>query len=132
MTRRGMTVLELLVAGAALATLMAVCLQMLSAAAAQRRAAEDRQTAIREAANLMERLGTVPFDRLTPGGVGAVRLSGEARRGLPGGELEIQLSSPPGQPDAKRIVVLLRWQDRTGRFLRPVRLVAWRYRGIYD
>lgn len=130
MTRRGMTVVELLFAGALLATLMAVCLEMLSAAAAQRRATEDRQTAIREAANLMERLGTVPFDRLTPEGVGAVQLSGEARRALPDGELQIQLSSPSGEPDAKRIVVLLRWQDRTGRFLRPVRLVAWRYRGI--
>ena len=107
-----------------------VCLQMLSAAAAQRRAAEERQTAIREAANLMERLGTVPFDRLTPEGVAAVQLSGEARRALPEAELEVQLSSPPGQPEAKRIVVLLRWQDRTGRFLRPVRLVAWRYQGI--
>jgi len=130
MTRRGMTILELLVAGAALATLMAVCLQMLSAAAAQRRATEDRQAAIREAANLMERLGTVPFDRLTPEGVGTVQLSGEARRALPDAELQIQLSSPPGQPEAKRIVVLLRWRDRTGRFLRPVRLVAWRYQGI--
>ena len=130
MTRRGMTVLELLFAGALLAVLMTVCLQMLSAAAGQRRAAEDRQTAIREAANLMERLSTVAWDDLTPEAVGDVQLSDEARRALPGGELEIQLSSPAEQPEAKRIVVLLRWQDRAGRFVRPVRLVAWRYQGL--
>jgi len=130
MTRRGMTMLELLLAGVLLGVLMTVCLQMLSAAAAQRRAADDRQTAVREAANLMERLSTVSFDALTPEGVGQVQLSDVARRALPGGELEVQLSSPPEQPGAKRIVVLLRWQDRTGRFVRPVRLVAWRYRGI--
>jgi len=130
MTRRGMTMLELLFAGVLLGVLMTVCLQMLSAAAAQRRAGDDRQTAIREAANLMERLSTVSFDGLTPEGVANVQLSDEARRALLGGELEIQLSSPPEQPGAKRIVVLLRWQDHTGQFVRPVRLVAWRYRRI--
>ena len=130
MTRRGMTMLELLFAGVLLGVLMTVCLQMLSAAAAQRRATDDRQTAIREAANLMERLSTVSFDKLTPEGLGDLKLSDEARRALPGGELQVQLSSPPEQPGAKRIVVLLRWQDHTGQFVRPVRLVAWRYRRI--
>jgi type II secretory pathway pseudopilin PulG len=130
MTRRGMTMLELLFAGALLAALATVCLQMLSAAAAQRRAADDRQRAILEAANLMERLSTVSFEKLTPEGVGQVQLSEEARRALPGGELEIQLTSAPEEPEAKRIILLLRWQDHTGQFVRPVWLVAWRYRGI--
>jgi type II secretory pathway component PulJ len=119
--------LELLIAGVLLGVLMTVCVQMLSAAAAQRRAADDRQTAIREAANLMERLSTVSFDKLTPEGVAKLQLSDEARRALPGGELEIQLSSPPSEPGAKRIVLLLRWQDRSGRPVRPVRLTAWRF-----
>ncbi len=130
MTRRGTTILELLFAGALLATLMTVCLQMLAATAAQHRAAEDRQTAIREAANLMERLGAISFDDLTPQRVAQVQLSQQARRALPGGELEIELNGPADQPAVKRIVVLLRWQDKTGRFVRPVRLVAWRYEGI--
>lgn len=130
MTRRGTTVLELLFAGALLAVLMTVCLQMLAATAAQHRAAEDRQTAIREAANLMERLGAISFGDLTPQRVAQVQLSEQARRALPGGELEIELNGPAGQTAAKRIVVLLRWQDKTGRFVRPVRLVAWRYEGI--
>jgi Tfp pilus assembly protein PilE len=130
MTRRGTTMFEVLCAGALLAVLMAACLPMLSAAAAQRRAAENRQTAFQEAANLMERLSTVPFDQLAPERVGHVQLSAEANRALPGAKLEIQLSSPPDQTDAKRIVVLLRWPDRTGRFVRPARLVAWRYRGV--
>lgn len=130
MSRRGMTVLELFFAGALLVVLMTVCLQMFSAAATQRRATQQRQTAIREAANLMERLSSTAWDELVPEAVGDVQLSEQARQALPGGEVEIQLSSPADQPDAKRIVVWLRWQDRTGQPIRPVRLVAWRYRGI--
>ena len=59
-----------------------------------------------------------------------IQLSEEARRSLPGGELEIDLATSPDEPDAKRIALLLRWQDRTGEFVRPVRLVAWKYQGI--
>ncbi len=129
MTRRGMTMLEILCAGAMLGALLVVCLQLFSAAAGQRRAAQQRQAAIREAANVMERLDGLSFDRLTPEGVGRVQLCDEARQALPGAELEIQLSTPAGEPEARRITVLLRWQDRTGRPLRPVRLVAWRYGG---
>ena len=45
MTRRGMTLLELAVAGTLLGTLLVVCLQLLQATAAQRRAADQRQLA---------------------------------------------------------------------------------------
>lgn len=156
MTRRGTTMVELLVAGVLLVALTAVCVQMLAVLAGHRRAVEQEQTAIREAANLMERLAAVPWDELTPEGVRDVRLSEEARRALPGGELEISVTSskfgeplagervagdrvagversepPVAQvPGAKRILVSIRWQDRTGRFVRPVRLAAWRYGGI--
>jgi hypothetical protein len=51
---------------------------------------------------------------------------------LPGGKLQIELTGPAGQPGTKRIAVSIRWQDRTGEFLPPVRLVAWRYQGIGD
>ena len=46
MTRRGMMMLEAIVAGTLLGTLLVICLQLLSAAAAQRRAADQRQCAI--------------------------------------------------------------------------------------
>ncbi len=128
MTRRGTTLLEVTVAAAMLMGMMAVCLQMFGAVAAQNRAAEIRQTAVREAANAMERLRAVSWDELTAKNLQNVRLSEEASRALPGGELRIESTVPTDESDAKRIAVSVRWQDRTGRFMQPVRLVAWRYR----
>ena len=61
MTRRGMTLLELVVAGALLGTLLVVCLQLLAATAAQRRAADQRQLAVLEVGNVMERLAARPW-----------------------------------------------------------------------
>ena len=134
-TRRGVSLLELMVATMLLAAIMTVCLQMLTVTAAQHRALEDRQTAIREAANLMERLSAKAWDDLTAESVRDVQLSEQARRSLPDANLEIKLTSPPitssdGEPDTKRIAVAVHWQQRAGEPRRHVQLVAWRYRGI--
>lgn len=130
MTRRGITLLETMVAGILVVAMMTVCLQMLRATAAQHRATEDRQMAIQEAANLMERLSTRPWDELTPQNVQQMQLSPQARRTLIDAELEIQLNRPPDDPAAKRITVSVRWSNRSGKAARTVRLVAWRYRTI--
>lgn len=130
MIRRGISLLEMIVAGTLLVAMMTICLQMLGTTTAQHRAIENQQTAIQEAANLMERLSTRSWDELTPQGVKEVQLSEQARASLPGGELEIELTGPPDEPQAKRIAVLLRWKDRTGKFTRSVRLVAWKYRVV--
>lgn len=130
--RRGFTLLEVTVASIIMAMMLTVCLQFFRATAAGRRAQEHRQTAIREAANLMERLTVRRWDELTPATVGRVRLSQEAREALPNGQLEIDLTESPEGPDAKRIAVLIRWEDRAGRPKLPVRLVAWKYRRIED
>ena len=66
MTRRGMTLLELAVAGTLLGTLLVVCLQLLQATAAQRRAADQRQLALLEVGNVLERLAARPWADLTP------------------------------------------------------------------
>ena len=128
MTRRGITILEVTVAGGLLAAMMAMCLQMLQATSAQHRAAEIRQTAIREAGNVVERLRGTPWDDLTDQNAEKMQLSEDARHGLPGGELNIELAQSPDVPDAKRITVRVRWQNRAGQFVRPVQLVVWRYR----
>lgn len=127
--RRGVTLLELAVAGILLGTLLTVCLQMVGATAARRRAVEDRQTAMLEAGNVMERLAARPWDELTPEAVAEIELSSEARESLLEGRLEVDVTrGGPDEPDAKRVAVLVRWNDRSGKPQRPVRLVAWRYR----
>jgi len=126
--RRGMSILEVSVTGVLLVTLLMVCLQMLGATADQRRAIRDRHTALQACTNLMERLCALRWAELTPQRVAEMQLPAEVQEALSGVELNIDLAEPDGEPDVKRITVLLRWQGRPGRPQRPVRLVAWRYR----
>jgi len=128
-----MTLLETVVAAAMLTGVMTVCLQMLSVVAAQHRVIETQETAIREAANLMERLSVVPWDELTTENLQDTTLSEPASRRLTGAELIIDVTDSPitessAPIDAKRITLSIRWKDRTGQFVRPVQLTAWRTR----
>jgi hypothetical protein len=127
MVRRGFAVTELVVAGALLGALLAVCLQLLAATAAQRRAAAQRQLAILEAGNVMERLAARPWAELTPQAVAAVQLAPSVRDRLPGAELKVEVSTPSAEPGAKRIVVSLHWQDRAGQSVSPVKITTWRW-----
>ena len=128
MTRRGMVMLEAIVAGTLLGTLLVVCLQLLSAAAAQRRAADQRQCAILELANVMERVAARPWAELTAAALAQEKLSPSAAGQLPGAELKIEISTDAKDPDAKRITATLRWQDRSGQLVAPMTLTTWRYR----
>jgi Tfp pilus assembly protein PilE len=127
-TRRGATMLEMLVAGAMLGTLLAVSLQLYSAVAAQRRAAARRGAASLELANVMERVAARPWRELTAAALAAERLSPSASAQLPGAELKIEVFTPAGDPEAKRLTATVRWQDRDGRPPEPLRLTTWRYR----
>jgi Tfp pilus assembly protein PilV len=201
--RRGIALMELVVAGAVLGTLMLVCLQLLAATAAQRRVADQRQLAAIEVGNVLERVTARRWSELTPqttvvtspipAGVDAKGSSGMDAKGssgmdvkgssgmdvkgiyrptrrtairpsvdslppswtagahwpgdgyhmafarpqlsqtvrdrLPGAELKIEVTAPSAEPDVKRIVVSLRWQDRAGEFLAPVKVTTWRWKG---
>ena len=128
MTRRGMMMLEALVAGTLLGTLLVVCLQLLSAAAAQRHAADQRQCAILELANVMERVAARPWAELTTAAVTQEKLSPSALDQLPGAELKLQIYTDTTDPDANRITATLRWQDRGGQLVAPIKLTTWRFR----
>jgi hypothetical protein len=129
MARRGIVLLEMAVAGALLGTLLFVCLQLLAATAAQRRAAEQRQLALFELENAMERVAARPWAELTPETVVAPPLSPSLRDRLPAAELKVEVTPASPEPNAKRIAVSLRWQDRAGQFTEPVRIVTWRWKG---
>lgn len=126
--RRGMSLMEVTVAGVLLGVLLAVCLQMLAAMAGHRRALEERQTAIVEASNVIERLSAAPWDALVQEEVAAIDLSDWAKGALPEGRLDVEVTPSGDSPEARRIVVAVHWRDASGNAARPVRLVAWRYR----
>ncbi len=120
--------LEVSLAAVLLAGVLSVCLQMLGAVGTQHRSAEARRTAAREAGNVLERLKEVAWDDLATEVLAGVQLCEEASQALPGAKLSIEVSTAADDPDAKRLAVQIRWQDRSGRFVRPVQVVAWRYR----
>lgn len=127
MTRRGMTLMELAVAGVLLGTLLVVCLQLLQATAAQRRNTDQRQLALIELGNVLERLSARPWAELTPKSVAGEKPSAWLGNRLPGAELKVEVTTSASEPGAKRIVVSLRWQERGGRYLPPVRITTWRF-----
>jgi len=115
MIRRGISLLEVMVSAILLVALMTLSLQMFAATAAQHRAARNRQIATQRAWNAMERLAAAPWDALD-------ELSGDDA------ELQIEVTAVPEQPDARRIAVVVRYNDGKATPAPPVRLVAWRYR----
>jgi Tfp pilus assembly protein PilE len=118
--------MELIAAVAILMVLLAICLEILGAAAAGRRAAAGRQAAVLEAANVLERVAARPWDELE---AEKAQLSPAARALLPEAELKIVVAAAPDEPEAKLITVSLRWQGSNSLPVPPVCLSAWRYRG---
>jgi hypothetical protein len=128
MNRRGMFLIELAAAGALLFVLTALCVRYFAASATQRRALDQRQAALCQAGNVMERIAAIKWEDLSLERLSKISLSPEIKSALPDGELKIDLGDEDAKPAAKRISVTIRWQDNEGRWTRPVRLVAWRYR----
>ena len=122
--------LETAVACVLLAALAGVCLKSFAAAAAQRLAIDQRQIALRAAANLLEKLTALPWDDLDKA---ADKPFAEAsQKALPeeldGAEVKVEIVPATGEPAAKRLAVTVRWQDKDNQWVEPVRLTAWRYR----
>ena len=126
--RRGSTILEMVVAATLVGMLLVICLQLCVATTAQRRVAAQRQCATVELANVMERVAARPWNELTAAALAAERLSPSAGGQLPGAELKIDVSTPAGEPEAKRLVASIVWREPNGRPLQPLTLTTWRYR----
>jgi len=126
--RRGFSLMEITAAGILLVAMLVVCMQFFRATAIQRRGLQARRVAIREVANVMERLCARPWQELTLEGVRDAEPSAEVQRLLPDSALEIDVTQPNGEPDEKRIAVVLRWPAGPEQPDRSVRLVAWKYR----
>jgi hypothetical protein len=127
MKRRGMTLMETSVAGALLLIFMAVGVRFMAVSIAQRQALDQRQTALQEAANIMEKLSALSWSDLTAEAAAKISLTAETKAILPEGELKIDVTDEAGKPVGKHIIVTIRWRDNSGEWTDPVRLAAWRY-----
>lgn len=126
-SRRGFTFVELTAACIILAALLAVCLQLLAATAAGRRAGDHRQTAMEEATGALERIYTGNYHQLDTRLARQLAPPDRVRRMLPGGKLQVSVDQPAQTPSAKRIRVAVLWQEGPHDSNRAVHLVAWKY-----
>ena len=126
--RQGFTLLEVLAAIAALATLIAAWLPLQHPVAKLRRARQWRQVAQFEAAGVLERLAAWPVADLTLERTAAVDLSEDTRLALPNAQLHIDVQPAADDPAGVRVAVQVTWSETSAdEKPRQVELVAWRY-----
>lgn len=125
--RRGSLLPELVISAVMIAAAMSLTVNVVSQAVRQRRAADQRQRAILEAGNLMERITALPYDEVTVKRARGISVSPTAAASLPGVDLAVEIADePPGpQPSVKRVAIRLRWKGRSGEWEAPVRLTTW-------
>jgi len=126
--RRGFGLIEMAISTLLLAAAMVATAQVIGWVALEGRAVARRERAVREAANLMERLASRGWDDLSPDSLSNLRLSGPTAAALPGSALDVRVATIEDAPARKRVTVEIRWNDRSGRPEATVRLVAWSYR----
>lgn len=126
--RRGLTILEVTVAGVLLAAAATLVARVLATTAGVRREAQRREWALQEASNLLERITAKPWDSVTLETAAAEGLSEETGRTLPDGTVEVNVIEVPQPLPGKRITVVVRWKKGAGEAASSVRLSTWMYR----
>jgi hypothetical protein len=118
---------EVAMATAILMIAMSLTVKVLGWVALERRAAERRQRAVLEVANVMERITAYPFEEVTPDLTRRIRLSTTTGQSLPDSDLSVEVtnSDPGAGRSAKRIAIRLRLKGRSGEWEAPVRLTSW-------
>ena len=124
--RRGVMIVEVLVACGLLAVLLALSVQLISVTAHARRASERRAIALEQAANIIERVRGLPFPEITRERLAGIELPPEVRQILPDAVAEVTMEEEPGDVAAKRVRVEVHWKGAAGTEP-PARLTYWVY-----
>lgn len=124
--RRGISVLEATAALALLAAGFIFTAQVLNVWAKQRLAADQLLVAQLEAANAVERIAAMPFDRINSTALAELKLPKEAAATLVGGQLTTTIEEIAEPPQHKRIHVKVAWSVGEGP-PRTVNLTTWKY-----
>lgn len=122
--RSGFTLLELSVAAAVLAVLLATALKVMTATSNHARANERRLIALQTVQAVTEQIGNIPWDRLPTEAANPFPLPESTTAQLPGAELKVAVHDETAPP-AKRITVELTWSANDADRAAPVRLTSW-------
>jgi prepilin-type N-terminal cleavage/methylation domain-containing protein len=127
LARRGFTITEVVVAMVLLTVAIALVAQTVAAVGRQSLVVQRKATAIQEAANLLEQTLAVPWDELTEENVAKRQPSDPFRQRFPAALVQVTVTPTEDPGRGKRVRVEIRWPDRNGRRIEPVRLTAWRF-----
>ncbi len=127
--RRGFGLVEMGVAGILLATIIVIAAETVAWVAADRKATARREAATRKVANVVERALAHPWSEISGEALAPLARSANDRKPTPSETLRIAVTSAPdvGGRGAKKVVVEVRWPDRSKVAESPVRLVAWTF-----
>jgi hypothetical protein len=121
---------EVTMAALLLMAAMALAVKLVVGVGLEQRSADRRLWSVQEVSNLSERIAAEPFDKVTVERARALAAEAKAEGVLPGAEWTAEVADAGGPPPAgKRVTLRLRWKDRGGDWVAPVRLTSWIYRG---
>jgi hypothetical protein len=123
---RGMSLLELAVAGVLLAGFAVVCLKFFAAQVRHRLALAERHVAQQELANLMERLAARPYEDLSTEALAGEKITPRTASVLSNANLKIEVAAD-GPPSGKRITLRITWPGIDPAAPLTVQLTSWRY-----
>jgi hypothetical protein len=126
MRSQGISVLECTAALALLAAGFIFTAQVLGVWAKQRLAADQLLVAQLEAANAVEHIVAMPFERINSSTLAETKLPQDTQATLIGGRLTATVEESTDRPRYKRIVVEVAWPAGEGP-PRTVKLTAWKY-----
>ncbi len=124
--RRGSLLLELVICGMLVGVVLSAAIPTLGWIARERALGRQRQAALLEVGNLMERLTLLGWDELTPERAGKVQPSETLERELSQVRLAVDVAADP-VTHAKRVFIELRWEVAPRRPAPPIRLATWVY-----
>ena len=124
---RAFTVLEVTVAAAMLAMLLASAMQMVHVVTVHQRSAVRRMVALQAIQSMSDQIANIPWEKLTTTSATQVGIPKPLEPYLPGAALKITLQDDAAPVNSKRLQVELGWSGRGGQPVAPVRLTTWIY-----
>jgi len=123
--RKGVSLIEMIVAVVLLGAVMTTAVPVFGWTIQQRRAANQRQFAIQEVANLMERVAADDWADVSKQSLEDLAPTQRMRQALSDPEWDFRVTQVDGPPVAKRVKIQVTWRDRAGNQVSPVRLIGW-------
>jgi prepilin-type N-terminal cleavage/methylation domain-containing protein len=127
-SRRGFTLVELIVTMVLLGTVMVTVVPLLGWVNIQRRAADVRLFAGQETANILERFTIRYWDEITQKSADKIEISDQTAQLLKELSLKVTVLEMDSELPSKRITVELSWNNRAGDRVTPARLTSFVYK----